>query len=105
MTPQKACRFVLKFGKHKGKTLGQIYLEDRRYITEFLQCIDWKNRPEYQRRTTQSHVCSLLYYIRHGYLTCEDGSGKPAPEVPRAAEAFLAWEEEKNNWRVTEISE
>ncbi len=86
MTPQKACRFVLGFGKHKGKTLGQIYVEDRQYITEFLQRIDWKDRPEWQRRATQSHVASLLAHVRRGTLTFDgdepsshvNGSGNPA---------------------------
>ncbi len=78
MTPQKACGFRLKFGKYKGWTLGDVYLEDREYIVKFLQCIDWKNQPESHRRTTQSHVCSMLYYLRDGTLT--DASGNPTPE-------------------------
>ena len=78
MTPQAACRFRLKFGKYKGWTLGDVYAEDRAYIVDFLQCIDWKNHPECHRRTTQSHVCSMLYYLRDGTLT--DADGNPTPE-------------------------
>lgn len=112
MTPQHAIDYKLRFGKYKGRTLGQVWAEDSWYITDFLMSIPWKQKPKWQRKTTQSHVCSLLAHMRHGNLIF---NGRELVDVrdtaftlrqsplDRSAAATLEWMDEQRDGDTTGI--